>query len=263
MENQRIKENIFYACYVECVIVMMKMFTVWIPFWSPILEVLAQILPLFSFVLILANIKRINVPLVLCACLLYVLGFSQWFPFDNFIYIAIIILLIGNFNFNKTIKIHFWTFTIYTLILIGLTFFNVIEPVVFSSGDRIRRAFAFVHPNIFSLPMLSIFSTWLYLLIKKEFIRCQYCDVYEDNIHKPNKLLNIFAYREFGGNQLFIKEPEYREVSSLLEKYNIDLLILRKDQSIEVDGNWLSLYDYVGKWMNIVYENDSYVLLLN
>ena len=98
-------------------------------------------------------------------------------------------------------------------------------------------------------------------LYKDQFNRCQYCDVYEDNIHEPNKLVNIFAYREFGGNRLFIEEPEYSEVSSLLEKYNIDLLILRKDQSIEVEGGWLRLYDYVGQWMKIVYENDSYVLI--
>lgn len=170
MNNKAVKENIFYAYYIVCIIVMMKMFTVWIPFWSPILELLAQVLPLLGFVLILfAKNENTNFILLLSACLLYVLGFSQWFPFDNFIYISIFILLLGNLDFNKTVKIHFWTVTIYTLILIGLTLFNIIEPVVFSSGDRIRRAFAFVHPNIFSLPMLSIFSTWLYLLIKKEF----------------------------------------------------------------------------------------------
>lgn len=91
--------------------------------------------------------------------------------------------------------------------------------------------------------------------------RCQYCNVNAMNLHEPNALVNIFAYREYGGNVLFIEEPQYEQGCKLLDQNEYNFLILRSDQTIDINGNWYNLSDYYSQCYSIIYKNDFYVLL--
>ena len=81
------------------------------------------------------------------------------------------------------------------------------------------------------------------------------------NLHELSSLVNIFAFREFGGNVLFIEQPYYENGCNLLNENNIDLLILRQDQTIEVNGEWYKLADYYLQCNSKIYENSTYVVL--
>lgn len=106
------------------------------------------------------------------------------------------------------------------------------------------------------LPNVSVIDSF-----REQLTRCQYCDVYEMNLHEPSNLVNIFAFREFGGNVLFIEQPYYENGCNLLNEHNIDLLILRQDQTIEVNGEWYKLADYYLQCNSKIYENSTYVVL--
>ena len=106
------------------------------------------------------------------------------------------------------------------------------------------------------LPNVSIIDSF-----REQLTRCQYCDVYEMNLHEPSNLVNIFAFREFGGNVLFIEQPYYENGCNLLNQNNIDLLILRQDQTIEVNDEWYKLADYYLQCNSKIYDNSTYVVL--
>ena len=96
---------------------------------------------------------------------------------------------------------------------------------------------------------------------KSQMEKCQYCDVIDMDIHEPSKLANIFTYREFGGNRIFIENPLYESGCDLLQNESIDYLILRTDQTIELNGNWYTLYEYYSQCYSILYSNETYALL--
>ena len=91
--------------------------------------------------------------------------------------------------------------------------------------------------------------------------RCQYCDVFTENLHEPSNLINIFTYREYSGNQLFIELPDYKTALSLTIEGNYRYLILRNDQIIEYNSNWIPLSDlFIGKY-EILLKNETYILM--
>lgn len=77
----------------------------------------------------------------------------------------------------------------------------------------------------------------------------------------PNNLTNVFALRQYHDTKYFNQERNFEEAIEQLSYNNYTYMILRKDQTIIYNDNYLPLYLYYTSYYNIIYENDTYILM--
>lgn len=93
-----------------------------------------------------------------------------------------------------------------------------------------------------------------------DLITCQYCDVERDNIHEISPLSNIFSFREYADNRLYIEMPNYSQLDIYLLDNKINYVIVDTKQIINFDGVYMSLYDMLKQNHSVLVENNSYAL---
>lgn len=86
-----------------------------------------------------------------------------------------------------------------------------------------------------------------------------YADIKQD---APNELINIFFLREYIGQEIYSTPPKYELMNNLLLEYDVEYLIMSKDQMIEnEEGNFMPLYLNIRAIADVIYENDKYVFM--
>lgn len=90
---------------------------------------------------------------------------------------------------------------------------------------------------------------------------CQYCDVVGMNLHEPNQLTNIFSYREYADNRLYIEAPSYQNACSLVNDNQYEYLILDNTQYYFNGENYYPLSNVVSSCSRVIYSNENYTLL--
>lgn len=116
---------------------------------------------------------------------------------------------------------------------------------------------------ISQLQFTNAFVSNIDLLYSNKYILglCQYCDVETMGLHEPNELTNIFSYREYADNRLYIEFPQYQSACSLLKDNNYQYLILDNTQFYNDGTNYYPLQYAISNCSSVVYSNDQYTLL--
>ena len=90
---------------------------------------------------------------------------------------------------------------------------------------------------------------------------CQHCNVFDENIHKPDKLTNIFDYREYADNTLYIEKPSYENACHLLSENDYRYIVVGIDQYVNVNGHYINYPDLLSNCASVIFQNDAYMLL--
>ena len=151
----------------------------------------------------------------------------------------------SEYGFNKLLRINSTELDVYKY----LNDFRTDDKSVVKVVSQAPFTKGFV-PNVELLEEYRVMAT-----------RCQYCDVFESDLHEPNELINIFTYREYAGNQIFIEAPKFNEAAELLFQNNFDFVILKKNQLIEINETWVELYQALLNRYKVIFDNEEFVLL--
>ena len=106
------------------------------------------------------------------------------------------------------------------------------------------------------IPNIDLLYTW-----QQRLNVCQYCDVEAMNIHMPDMLTNIFAWRDYADNRLFIESVDHSQSCPLLLQEDFDYLILDKSQTKNIDGVYMPLYERLDECSQRWYEGERYIVL--
>ncbi len=136
----------------------------------------------------------------------------------------------------------------------SLAIFEQLNQITIHSNDRVKV--------ISQHPMTNAYVSNIELLFSREHINnlCQYCDVNVDNIHEPNPLTNIFDYREYADNVLYIEQPQYNSACSLLNNDNYEYLLLLNELYVNVEGNYLSYDQLIEGCARVIFSTEKYSL---
>ena len=120
-------------------------------------------------------------------------------------------------------------------------------------------------------PLTNAFVSNVELLYDREHINnlCQHCNVFDENIHKPDKLTNIFDYREYADNTLYIEKPSYENACHLLSENDYQYIVVGIDQYVNVNGHYINYPDLLSNCYpdllsncaSVIFKNDAYMLL--
>lgn len=78
---------------------------------------------------------------------------------------------------------------------------------------------------------------------------------------EESKLLNIFIVRDFIGQEIFDKEPDYENTCNYLIDEKVDFVIVDKNQFyVNEDGSFTPLYFKVRDCSTQIYENENYLI---
>ena len=170
MKTSRLKlKYLYYSYYVLCILVLLSRFTQTFTFLEYIFKFILPYLPILGILLILTKTNFTFDPIFLILIPLQFLGQSNFVITDNFIYIVIFYLLFKDESPDEFIKLHFYSLSFYVLILSISSLLGILDNVSFYTGVRFRRGLTFSHPNMLAIVLLSIHSSWFYLITQKIF----------------------------------------------------------------------------------------------
>lgn len=90
--------------------------------------------------------------------------------------------------------------------------------------------------------------------------QCQYCDVYELDLHEPDPLTNIFAVRQYSENQLYVEDPQYPYACNMFLESDFEYVIYDKNVSYNDGTAYFPATRILKDCSKLIYENDGYAL---
>jgi len=89
-------------------------------------------------------------------------------------------------------------------------------------------------------------------------------NVYKYDTMKPeasSELLNIFTIRDYTDQHVYQTDPDYTKTKVLINEAGINYLVLLKNQTTMVNGEYWPIFFYARDDADVIYQNDSYVII--